>query len=1270
MAAPIGNADVNTFKTQGDIVSLQTVDGQHIQVDFINPKVFRLQVSKTNVFSPVKDDALKDQCKNFDCDKAGFDRDALPDIVVGDQQGNVAINVNNKGSYHLISTEGAALRIYHSPLKFALYKADNTTMLWEEKQPIDLGATVEAFDQGELKFFNANVKTVQTLTSNQGEHFYGGGQQNGEFEFNGKIMKASYSGGWEEFDRPSPAPFFMSDKGYGVMHHTWRNGAHDFRGIDQIVSSYNEDRFDAYYFVGDTLGDIVNEYTKLTGRPHLMSRWAYYLGDADCYQNKKGSYPQGWPTKPGNTIDVVDQVGVPYQTHDMPVGWILPNDGYGCGYTDLAGTITELDKLGIKTGLWTQKSLDQIRQEVTDGVKVYKLDVAWTGPGKLYSLAANNDAHVGLMDNSETRGMIWTVMGWAGTQRYGVTWTGDQAASWDYIRWHIPTFIGSGLSGQAYASSDVNGIFGSGAETFTRDVQFKAFTPVLISMSGWDSGERKHAWWHDGKYNGKAYRDINREYLTLKSAMMPYMYTYAYEADRTGAPLTRAMVWEFPNDERLKSEEFKYQYMYGESLLVAPVYEPMSKNNGWYKDLYLPEGEWIDFWDGTRTSVAQGGKVLANYPITIDRIPVLVRAGAIIPMYEGARSDALQDKTHLIVQVYPHGDSSFTLFEDDGETRAYKENNAYAETNIRVQAPQIGTPGDITISVDPATIHNAYDGQVNERSYHFQVSSLLPPQAVEWGNSVLLKLDSKALFDAAAEGWYYDAADKNGVVHVKLGKQSVTELQQILIDIDEGAAWPDTAAYPEPSYNTEFDKSQIKVIKAMPEQPGEEFAKALDGDTSSLFHSPWNPKDDTEKAPMDFVIQLGGTFNVSGFTYLPRENAGNGTVTKYRIYLSTTNGNWGEPVAEGEWLKDKELKIANFTETEASFLRFEAVAAANDNVSALEFDIIATKKRTPMKEVELTEDQLKIDGKANIGSAVTGSEMSMNGLSFASGIGMEAPTAVTFNLDGTWTRLNADVGIDDSCKVDGNKVKASVYTDGVKAWEYDLEGPAVVKPDLDLYGVKEVVLRADDIDDATQGDCVNWANLRLTGPETASFNEFDRTAITYVKKPAAQPNSEIEKAFDGDPNTIYHSPWFPKGDITLMAPQDFVINLGADFMVEGFSYTARPGAGNGAIGDYRLSLSTDGETFTEVAAGQFERKDGVQRIAFTATRATFLKFEALSGVGDFVSAAEFDVFAKKYKADQPATPDEPAATGSGGASTGLFGMMLLGLAGFFRRRKQ
>ena len=224
----------------------------------------------------------------------------------------------------------------------------------------------------------------------------------------------------------------------------------------------------------------------------------------------------------------------------MPGGWILPNDGYGCGYANLPEVVRGLDRYGFKTGLWTENGVDKIAWEVgTAGTRVQKLDVAWTGKGYQFALDANQAAVDGILQNSNSRPMVWTVMGWAGMQRYAVAWTGDQSGSWDYIRWHIPTYIGSGLSAQAYAASDVDGIFGGSPETYVRDLQWKVFTPVLMGMSGWSATERKHPWWFE-----EPYRSINRSYLKLKNRLMPYMYTYAREAEATGAPIVRGLMWD------------------------------------------------------------------------------------------------------------------------------------------------------------------------------------------------------------------------------------------------------------------------------------------------------------------------------------------------------------------------------------------------------------------------------------------------------------------------------------------------------------------------------------------------------------------------------------------------------------------------------------------------------------------------------------------------------------------------------------------------------
>ena len=298
--------------------------------------------------------------------------------------------------------------------------------------------------------------------------------------------------------------------------------------------------FDAFYFVGDSIKDVLNGYTALTGRARMLPRWAYEYGDADCYNDgdnvkKPGTFPKGWSDGPtGKTPDVITSVAAKYREHDMPGGWILPNDGYGCGYTDLEGVVKGLKNTDSVLACGPKMASTKSNGKWVRLAHALKNSTS-LGPVKAINLRSMPTAAAqGILENSNSRPFLWTVMGWAGMQRYAVTWTGDQSGSWDYIRWHIPTLIGSGLSGQAYATGDVDGIFGGSPETFTRDLQWKAFTPVLMGMSGWSQNVRKHPWWFE-----EPYRSINRDYLKLKMRLMPYMYTLAQEAEQTGAPLVR-----------------------------------------------------------------------------------------------------------------------------------------------------------------------------------------------------------------------------------------------------------------------------------------------------------------------------------------------------------------------------------------------------------------------------------------------------------------------------------------------------------------------------------------------------------------------------------------------------------------------------------------------------------------------------------------------------------------------------------------------------------
>jgi alpha-glucosidase (family GH31 glycosyl hydrolase) len=575
-----------------------------------------------------------------------------------------------------------------------MYDAGDQVRIWEETEPLSFGAS-----------------TTQTMQRMPGEYFYGCGMQNGYFSHRNHNILIEKGGGWDDGGRPNPAPFYMSTAGYGAFRNTFDAGAYSFH--DTLRFTHNENRFDCFYFYGPDLKTILNEYTEMTGRPFLMPRWGLSMGDANCYnRGAKGDDTKNYKGSGinGTTPDVIKLVADQYVANDMPRGWILPNDGYGCGYTKLDSTIRELHKRGFYTGLWTESGVDKIAREVGEyGSRVAKLDVAWVGPGYKFALDACKAAYEGIERNSNARGFIWSVMGWAGTQRYSTIWTGDQSGSWEYIRFHIPTVIGSGLSAQNAATGDVDGIFGGSDSTYVRDLQWKCFTPVFMVMSGW-AKKNKQPYIY-----GEPYTSINRKYLQLKMRLTPYMYTYCAKAHETGVPATRAMVLEYPDDSVTWGKSTQYQFMNGQWLLVAPVY----KSEGKRDSIYLPKGTWYDYWDGT---ALKGGRWLNAYPAPLDKLPVFVKAGAIIPMYPAMDYDGEKKTDTLTLDIYPHQKSSFDLYEDDGLTRQY-ESGAYAKTLIAVVEKDA-----IVIRINAARGH--YAGQNTARVYLVNVHRNLSPTSV------------------------------------------------------------------------------------------------------------------------------------------------------------------------------------------------------------------------------------------------------------------------------------------------------------------------------------------------------------------------------------------------------------------------------------------------------------------------------------------------------------------------------------------------------------
>ena len=275
----------------------------------------------------------------------------------------------------------------------------------------------------------------------------------------------------------------------------------------------------------------------------------------------------------------------------------------------------------------------------------------------------------------DERPFVLSRSGCPGIQRYAQTWSGDNSTSWSSLRYNIPMGLGLSLSGAPNTGHDVGGFFGSqpDPELFVRWVQNGIFHPRFTI----------HSWHLDGTVNEPwMYPEvlpIIREAIEFRYRLMPYLYSLFVQAARTGHPIIRPMVYAFPNDARCCTESF--DFMLGPNLLVASVLDAGQVK----RTVYLPGvGEWCDFHTGQWHSGSR--TIQADAPL--ERIPLFVPAGSIIPMGKVMRHVGEQPDDLRQAFVFPHPDhgrGTFTLIEDDGISLGYQRSE-YTEVALEVSS--------------------------------------------------------------------------------------------------------------------------------------------------------------------------------------------------------------------------------------------------------------------------------------------------------------------------------------------------------------------------------------------------------------------------------------------------------------------------------------------------------------------------------------------------------------------------------------------------------
>jgi alpha-D-xyloside xylohydrolase len=294
----------------------------------------------------------------------------------------------------------------------------------------------------------------------------------------------------------------------------------------------------------------------------------------------------------------------------------------------------------------------------------------FVGPGDFYRLTyplfVSRAVYEGQRETtSKKRVCILTRSAFLGQQRYGtINWSGDIGGNWDAYKKQIVAGLDYTITGMPYWTTDIGGFFRPGKSQYTdeeyqellmRWYQWGAFNPIF-RIHGFQSETEP---WH---YSQQV-QDNMRKMLNLRYRLLPYIYSEAWQITKNGATMMRPLVMDFQKDTLALNQDF--EFLFGKAILVSPITEP--KVNKW--KVYLPKSiGWYNFWTGQNFD----GEQIINTDAPLDKIPLFVKAGSIIPMgpviqYAAEKNDPLE------IRIYPGTDGEFTLYEDENDNYDYEK---------------------------------------------------------------------------------------------------------------------------------------------------------------------------------------------------------------------------------------------------------------------------------------------------------------------------------------------------------------------------------------------------------------------------------------------------------------------------------------------------------------------------------------------------------------------------------------------------------------------
>ncbi len=524
-----------------------------------------------------------------------------------------------------------------------------------------------------------------------------------------------------------------------------------------------EAALDLYFFgYGHDYLRAIQDLQKVTGQTPLLPRWAlgnwwsrYFeyseqslkalilafrqhrvplsvcIIDMDWHITQTGNASSGWTgytwnrvlfPDPQGLIDWLHQMGLKTALNLHPALGVWPHEQAYPAMCAALGVEPSQDpvQFDISDPTFTQAYFDLLHHPYEQmGVDFWWIDWQQGTQTRLPGLDPlfwlNHLHFYDLGRDGSKRPFIFSRWGGLGNHRYPIGFSGDTVITWDSLAFQ-PYFTATASNvGYGWWSHDIGGhMFGmEDGELFARWIQFGVFSPILRMHATKDAYIDHCPWAFDpGVF------EITRSALRFRHALIPYLYSMSYRNEKDGIPPVLPLYYQHPTEEA--AYNCPQEYLFGSELLAAPVTAPADPDLRLGKQaVWLPEGDWFDFFNGDRYT---GGEWQALY-VKVEHTPVFARAGAIVPLAHGAAVEGVANPAELEVWIFPGADRRFELFEDDGESSAYRQGQ-YRLTSFS----QDWQRQSLTFTIHPT--QGAIDVAPDPRTYILTFKGIIAPASV------------------------------------------------------------------------------------------------------------------------------------------------------------------------------------------------------------------------------------------------------------------------------------------------------------------------------------------------------------------------------------------------------------------------------------------------------------------------------------------------------------------------------------------------------------